>query len=129
MWVLFFFDLHFHLDCSEQLEVDNGKQGEWDEGHPQEVGDEDVVPRVRQVCSEGRRAEPAKHLMSNCTLLLLPVAPGYGDQCGVHAAVDAHHGHVHHLQESGLGRVQKKKRKKSQQMLVCVCVYAENDEM
>ena len=36
----------FHLDGSEKLEVDDGKEGEGNEGHPQEVGDEDVIPCV-----------------------------------------------------------------------------------
>ena len=50
----------FHLDGSEKLEVDDGKEGEGYEGHPQEVGDEDVVSRVRQVLSVAGRTESGK---------------------------------------------------------------------
>ena len=42
----------FHLDGPEQLEVDDGEESKWYEGHPQEVGDEDVVPGVRHVRSQ-----------------------------------------------------------------------------
>ena len=55
--------MNFHLDGSEELEVNNGKESEGDEGHPQEVGDEDVVPRVRQVRSQAGGTEPGKHQM------------------------------------------------------------------
>ena len=51
----------FHLDGPEQLEVDDGEKSKWYEGHPQEVGDEDVVAGVRQVCSKARWAEPEKN--------------------------------------------------------------------
>ena len=39
----------------------------------------------------------------NCWIsnFALSAAPGYWDQCGVHAAVDADHCHVHHLQVVG----------------------------
>ena len=36
----------FHLDGPEKLEVYDGKEGKGNEGHPQEVGDEDVIPCV-----------------------------------------------------------------------------------
>ena len=55
--------MYFHLDGSEELEVNKGKESEGDEGHPQEVGDEDVVPRVRQVRSQAGGTEPGKHQM------------------------------------------------------------------
>ena len=55
--------MYFHLDGSEELEVNNGKESEGDEGHPQEVGDEDVVPRIRQVRSQAGGTEPGKHQM------------------------------------------------------------------
>ena len=93
---------HFHLDRPEQLEVDDGKEGEGNQGHSQEVGDEDVVPRVRQVRAQARWAEPAKNSVYIFTSSS-GVAPGYGDQCGVHTPVDADHCHVHHLQESSSG--------------------------
>ena len=41
-----------YLDGPEQLEVDNGQESEWYEGHSQEVGDEDVVTGVRHICSQ-----------------------------------------------------------------------------
>ena len=41
-----------HLDGPEQLEVDNGQESKWYEGHSQEVGDEDVVAGVRHVRSQ-----------------------------------------------------------------------------
>ena len=41
-----------HLDSPEQLEVDDGQESEWYEGHSQEVGDEDVVAGVRHVRSQ-----------------------------------------------------------------------------
>ena len=43
---------HFHLDRPEQLEVDDGQESKWYEGHSQEVGDEDVVAGVRHVRSQ-----------------------------------------------------------------------------
>ena len=50
----------FHLDGPEKLEVNDGKEGEGNEGHPQEVGDEDVVPRVGKVCTEAGGTQPGK---------------------------------------------------------------------
>ena len=41
-----------HLDGPEQLEVDDGEESKWNEGHPHEVGDEDVVPGVGHVGSQ-----------------------------------------------------------------------------
>ena len=41
-----------YLDGPEQLEVDNGQESEWYEGHSQEVGYEDVVAGVRHVRSQ-----------------------------------------------------------------------------
>ena len=41
-----------HLNSPEQLEVDNGQESEWYEGHSQEVGYEDVVAGVRHVRSQ-----------------------------------------------------------------------------
>ena len=41
-----------HLDGPEQLEVDDGQESKWYEGHSQEVGDEDVVAGVRHVRSQ-----------------------------------------------------------------------------
>ena len=41
-----------YLDGPEQLEVDDGQESEWYEGHSQEVGDEDVVAGVRHVRSQ-----------------------------------------------------------------------------
>ena len=53
---------------------------------------------------EGWRDRAWKKLDQNCwisNVASLSAAPGYWDQCGVHAAVDADHGHVHHLQVVG----------------------------
>ena len=86
--------MNFHLDGSEELEVNNGKESEGDEGHPQEVGDEDVVPRVRQVRSQTSN--------ENFLIVKKSLAPGYRDRCGIHTAVDAHQGHVHYLHGSGI---------------------------
>ena len=47
-----------HLDSLKELEVEDGEDGEGDEGHPHEVGDEDVVPRVREAQSHLRGADP-----------------------------------------------------------------------
>ena len=52
----------FHLDGSEKLEVDDGKEGEGNEGHAQEVGDEDVVSCVRQVLSVARGTQSGQKL-------------------------------------------------------------------
>lgn len=41
-----------HLDGPKQLEVDDGQESKWYEGHSQEVGDEDVVAGVRHVRSQ-----------------------------------------------------------------------------
>ena len=94
--------MYFHLDGSEELEVNNGKESEGDEGHPQEVGDEDVVPRVRQVRSQAGGTEPGKHQIEIYWLQKKSLAPGYRDRCGIHTAVDAHQGHVHYLHGSGI---------------------------
>ena len=58
-----------HLDGPEQLEVDDGEESKWYEGHPQEVGDEDVVPGVRHVRSQTWRTDSGRHILhslENC---------------------------------------------------------------
>ena len=49
-----------HLDSLKELEVEQGEDGERDEGHPHEVGDEDVVPRVGEAQSHLRGADPGQ---------------------------------------------------------------------
>ena len=47
-------------DCLVEPEVEDGQQGEGDEGHAHEVGDEDVVPAIGHAGPQGGGAHPGQ---------------------------------------------------------------------